>query len=128
MFVLKLPPTKKQPATIWQQFVRLDPLGTLFFVPSIVSLLLALQWGGSTYEWGNPRIIALLVVFGVLWFAFAAVQILSPNTATVPPRVITQRSILAGTFFMFAIAGSMLMTIYYLPLWCKLMFLAPSHR
>ncbi|RYP27927.1 hypothetical protein DL767_007454 [Monosporascus sp. MG133] len=34
---------KQDPATIWQQITRLDPLGTFFFVPSIVCLLLALQ-------------------------------------------------------------------------------------
>ncbi|KAK8059901.1 major facilitator superfamily transporter [Apiospora saccharicola] len=98
---------------VWEQLLRLDPLGTLFFVPSVVCLLLALQWGGSTYTWSNPRIIALLVVFGVLWLAFMAVQALMPNTATVPPRVIGNRSVLAGAIFMLSIAGSMLMTIYF---------------
>lgn len=117
MLVLKIPSTQKTRPSIWQQFIRLDPLGTFFFVPSIVSLLLALQWAGSTYAWNSSRIIALLAVFAILFLAFAAVQIISPDTATVPSRIITQRSILAGAIFMFAVAGSMLMTIYYLPLW-----------
>ncbi|KAI0132386.1 putative aflatoxin efflux pump [Xylariales sp. AK1849] len=117
ILVLDLPVTKRKPATIWEQFVRLDPLGTFFFVPSIVSLLLALQWGGSEYAWNSARIIALLVVFSALWLAFTAVQILLPKTATVPTRIITQRSILAGTIFSFALAGSMFMIIYYVPLW-----------
>lgn len=42
-----------------------------------------------------------------------------PKTATVPVRIIRKRSILAATIFMFALAGSFLMAIYYLPLWCK---------
>lgn len=117
LLTLRLPKKNIAQPSVWEQLLRLDPLGTFFFVPSVVCLLLALQWGGSTYTWSNPRIIALLVVFGVLWLAFMAVQALKPNTATVPPRVIGNRSVLAGAIFMLSIAGSMLMTIYFVPLW-----------
>ncbi|KAI1853207.1 hypothetical protein JX266_001913 [Neoarthrinium moseri] len=117
IFTLKLPKTNHETVSIWKQFVRLDPLGTFFFVPSVVSLLLALQWGGSTYAWNSSRIIALLVVFAVLWLAFCAVQVLKPETATVPPRIITQRTVLAASIFMFCVAGSMMMIVFYLPLW-----------
>ncbi|KAI2635326.1 MFS general substrate transporter [Xylaria nigripes] len=117
IFVLQPSRYPHPPVSIWEQIRRLDPLGTFFFVPSIVCLLIALQWGGSKYEWSNWRIIVLFVVFGVLFFAFAAVQIFMPKTATVPVRVISKRSILAATIFMFALAGSFLMAIYYLPLW-----------
>ncbi|KAI2469845.1 MFS general substrate transporter [Annulohypoxylon bovei var. microspora] len=117
LMVIKLPNKSPVPAPFWEHFTRLDPLGTLFFVPSIVCLLLALQWGGSTYAWGSWRIILLMVLFGVLFIVFAGIQILMPNTATVPVRIITQRSIAAATVFMLAVAGAMLMTVYYLPLW-----------
>lgn len=88
-------------------------------MPSIVCLLLALQWGGSTYAWGNWRIILLFVLFAVLFIVFACIQVFMPNTATVPVRIISQRSIAAATVFMLAVTGAMLMTVYYLPLWCK---------
>jgi len=54
---------------------QLDLLGTLFFMPAVVSLLLALQWGGSKYAWSNGRIIGLFVVFGVLIIVFVGIQI-----------------------------------------------------
>ncbi|KAI0817596.1 MFS general substrate transporter [Xylaria sp. FL0064] len=117
IFILRPSKHPHPPATIWEQIIRLDPLGTFFFVPSIVTLLIALQWGGSTYAWSNWRIIVLFVFFGVLLIAFCAVQIYMPKTATVPVRIIRRRSILAATIFMFALAGSFLMAIYYLPLW-----------
>lgn len=117
IFILKPSRFPHPPATILEQILRLDPLGTFFFVPSIVTLLIALQWGGSTYEWGNWRIIVLLGLFGILFIAFGAVQVFMPKTATVPVRIIRRRSILAATVFMFALAGSFLMVIYYLPLW-----------
>ncbi|KAI0841865.1 MFS general substrate transporter [Hypoxylon sp. FL0890] len=117
LLIVKLPSRPPTPAPFWEHFIRLDPLGTFFFVPSIVCLLLALQWGGSTYSWDSWRIILLLVLFAVLFLAFAGVQVFKPNTATVPVRVITQRSIAAAFLFMLAVSGAMLMTIYYLPLW-----------
>ncbi|KAI1634975.1 major facilitator superfamily domain-containing protein [Biscogniauxia mediterranea] len=120
ILILRTPKREKVPATIWQQIIRLDPLGTLFFVPSIVCLLIALQWGGSTYSWDSWRILLLLVLFGVLFLAFAAVQVFLPTNATVPVRVIGHRSILAGAIFMFALAGSFLMAIYFLPLWFQI--------
>ncbi|KAK5636418.1 hypothetical protein RRF57_012131 [Xylaria bambusicola] len=121
IFILEPSGHPHPPATIWEQIRRLDPLGTFFFIPSIVTLLIALQWGGSTYAWSNWRIILLFVLFGVLLFAFGAVQVYLPKTATVPVRIIRRRSILAATVFMFALAGSFLMAIYYLPLWCRYM-------
>ncbi|KAK2013075.1 major facilitator superfamily transporter [Colletotrichum eremochloae] len=118
LFMLKAPKRQTQePATLYQHLKRLDPLGTFFFLPSIVSLLLALEWGGSKYEWNDGRIIALFVVFGVGFAAFAAVQVFMPKTATVPLRIIKQRTMLAGAFFMLFLAGSMMLAVYYLPIW-----------
>ncbi|OAA43605.1 Major facilitator superfamily domain, general substrate transporter [Metarhizium rileyi] len=108
---------KHEPATLRRQAMRLDPLGTLFFVPSVVCLLLALQDGGSTYAWSNWRIILLFIVFGLAALAFAAVQIKMPESATLPVRIITQRTMLAGAFYMLFLAGSMMMVVYYVPLW-----------
>ena len=80
-------------------------------------LLLALQWGGSTYAWSDGRIIALLVIFGVLAIVFVAIQSWKQETATVPPRIIKQRSIAAGFCFSLCLGASMIVMIYYLPLW-----------
>ena len=114
------PPSRKQePTSILNHIKRLDPLGTLFFIPSVVCLLLALQWGGSTYAWSNWRIIFLFVFFGVLGAIFAGVQIKMPDTASIPPRIITQRTIFFATSFTFWLSGSMLTLVYYLPIWCK---------
>jgi hypothetical protein len=91
----------------------------LFFIPSMVCLLLAFQWGGSTYAWNSGRIIALFVVFGVLILIYAAIQIWMPETATIPARVITRRSILSAAVFIFFTSSAMMMMIYYVPIWCE---------
>ncbi|KAM0465762.1 hypothetical protein ACHAPV_001819 [Trichoderma viride] len=114
---LRMPKKVHPPATISEQILRLDPFGTFFFIPSTVSLLLALQWGGSTYAWSNWRIILLFIMFGLCAVGFAAVQILMPKTASLPPKVIMQRTMFFGTFFMLFTAGGMMLCVYYIPLW-----------
>lgn len=117
LFFWNPPARKVEPAPLSTHIKRLDPIGTVLFIPSIVCLLLALQWGGSTYAWSSWRIIVLFSVFGALLVAFATVQILTPETASIPVRIITQRSVFCATMFTFFIAGSMLMLVYYLPIW-----------
>ncbi|KAJ7896628.1 MFS transporter [Mycena olivaceomarginata] len=105
------------PLTLRQRIELFDPWGTLTFVPAIVSLLLALQWGGSKYAWKSGRIIALFVVFGVLITAFIALQIQQGENATVPPRIFMKRSIWAAAWFTLALGASFFISVFYLPLW-----------
>ncbi|KAL6881380.1 putative aflatoxin efflux pump [Trichoderma novae-zelandiae] len=116
-FFLRVPSKPQAPASVKEKILRLDPLGTLFFIPSTVCLLLALQWGGSVYEWNNWRIILLFIMFGVAALAFALVQIKMPETASLPPKVISQRTLLCATFYMLFVAGAMMLLVYFIPLW-----------
>lgn len=118
-FFLHISPKKHEPVPVLKHITRLDPLGTFFFVPSMICLILALQWGGSTYPWGNWRIILLFVLFALTAFIFALIQIKMPETATVPAKVITQRTMLACAWTMLFVGGGMMIVVYYLPLWCK---------
>lgn len=118
LFILKLPGTNDtDQSSIRERISRLDPLGTICLIPSLVCLLLALQWGGSTYPWSDRRMIALLVLFGVLMIAFIAIQVWKQEGATVPPRIIKKRSIAAGFFFTICVGASMNLIVYYLPIW-----------
>ena len=118
-FILNLPSTARAGSTLTLRQIlhRLDPLGNALLLPSIVCLLLALQWGGTTYAWSDRRIIALLVLFGVLFIAFVALQIWKQDTATIPTHIIKQRSIAFATIFSFFVGASMISMIYYLPTW-----------
>ncbi|KAJ5777686.1 hypothetical protein N7520_000932 [Penicillium odoratum] len=111
------PKVQHESGPILMQIKRLDPLGMIFFIPAMVCLLLAFQWGGSTYAWSSGRIIALFTMFGILILIFAAIQVWKPETATIPARVITQRSIFRAAVFLFFTSSSMIMMIYYVPIW-----------
>lgn len=47
--LLDAPPQAASNKTLRQKVKQLNVLGVLFLVPSIVSLCLALQWGGTMY-------------------------------------------------------------------------------
>ncbi|KAL3457937.1 major facilitator superfamily domain-containing protein [Aspergillus heterothallicus] len=100
-----------------QRLSQLDPLGFLLLLPGIICLLLALQWGGATYPWGDGRVIALFAVFGVLMLIFTAVQWWQQDQATIPPRLVTNRNIWGGSLYTFCFGASFLVFTYYLPLW-----------
>ena len=83
----------------------------------MVCLILALQWGGTTFPWSAPRIIGLLVTFAVLLVAFLAVEVLTPETAMAPTRVVLNRSVGGSMLFMFLLSGGMMVVVYYLTIW-----------
>ncbi|KAJ9643854.1 hypothetical protein H2204_001999 [Knufia peltigerae] len=108
----------RNPTTTWRQKVaRLDPIGTACFLPCVVCLLLALQWGGVTYRWSDARIVVLLTLSGVLAAVFVLVQAWKQENALVPPRIFLQRSIFAGIIFSFSNGGAMQTLLYFLPIW-----------
>jgi EmrB/QacA subfamily drug resistance transporter len=118
IFMLKLEEQKPKLKS-WRETVKnLDPLGTILFLPSITCLLLALEWGAADYSWSSPRLVALLVVFAVLLVAFVSWQYFTRHTtATVPARILFQRSVAFGGASQFCVGSTMLTVSIYIPLW-----------
>ena len=94
-------PKRKSTAqlTTKQKLDSMDPIGTAVFLPAIICVLLALQWGGTKYPWSNPRVIALFVLFGVLASVWVSIQIWKGENATVPPRIMKQRTMMSAAWF-----------------------------
>ena len=117
LLFLHIESPKREKLPVVAQIKRIDPLGILFFIPSMVCLILALQWGGSTYSWSAPKIIGLIVTFVVLFIAFIVVEVLTPETAMAPTRVVLNRSVAGSMTFMFLLSGGLMSVIYYLSVW-----------
>ncbi|CAG8194114.1 unnamed protein product [Penicillium nalgiovense] len=117
LFLFLAVPHTPQPCTWKRKILRLDPLGSMFFLPSVICFLLALQWGGTAYPWSNGRIIALFVIAGVLLIVFVGVQIHLKKDATVPPHIFNQRSIISGVVYALCVGGGQISMLYTLPLW-----------
>lgn len=119
IFFVKLPPKPKSdtPRSYAQLLRKLDLPGTLTLMPSIVCLLLALQWGGLKYPWGNWRVILCLVIFAVLIVVWFYIQYRRGDEATLPLRILKQRSIASGVAFALCSSGTLFVIVYYVPIW-----------
>ncbi|KAK6079440.1 MFS aflatoxin efflux [Seiridium cupressi] len=102
-----------------EKIAKLDLIDIAIFIPTVVCLLLALQWGGATYmyAWNDAHIRVLWILFGLLSIGFVVGQIWNGEDATIPPRIIKYHSVTASTLFAFFISASMTTLIFWLPTW-----------
>lgn len=103
--------------TFGAKLLKLDLLGTATLIPAVICLLLALQWGGSTYAWSNSRIIGLFVGAAALGALFVGIQFWKGDDATLPPRFFRNRNVLAAMLFSFFFGAAFFPLIYYLSLY-----------
>lgn len=93
------------------------------FIGSAVCLLLALQWGGTTYPWSNGRIIALLVISAVSFIGFVTMEVLMKERATISLRVIADRTVALSLVYGFCTAAALSIMDYFVstflsePMW-----------
>lgn len=100
-----------------EKLKRFDWIGTVCVIPSICSLLLALQWGGNTYRWSDARIIVLFVLFAVLLGTFTWRQHRLQEDATLPPRIVRMRSVVATAWYSACINAALSITEYYMSIY-----------
>ena len=120
VFIIFFLPALKQrmkKLTIMEQLAQFDLPGTICFLPGVITLLLALQWGGSTYPWRNGRIIALFIISGILLICFVFIQIWKQEKATVPPRVFKNRNVWGSAWFGGCLGAAFFILIFYIPIW-----------
>lgn len=118
LLFLRLPARPQLASTpLREKLKKLDLIGLAIFLPAVISLLLAMQWGGSEYAWSNARIIALLVLFGVLGIAFLFFEYWKGADASFPFRMITRRNMAAAAWNGFLNGGAFPLLVYYIPLW-----------
>ncbi|KPM35540.1 hypothetical protein AK830_g11049 [Neonectria ditissima] len=103
--------------TFMSRVRKLDLYGAAIFIPAIVCLLLALQWGGSDYAWSNSRIIGLFVGFGAMIAVFVAIQFWQGDQGTLPPRLFKDRNVLPAMMFAMFFGAAFFPLIYYLSLY-----------
>ncbi|KAK7981304.1 hypothetical protein PG988_003542 [Apiospora saccharicola] len=109
--------TSTKSDTLVQYMMRFDPVGNVLFMPAVICLLLSLQWGGTLYPWHDGRIIALFVVFGVLLVLFCGAQLRLGDNATIPLRIIGDRTVWASSLYIFFLGSAFYLMVYYVPIW-----------
>ncbi|KAH0831780.1 hypothetical protein AYO21_06304 [Fonsecaea monophora] len=94
-----------------------DITGFSIFAPACIMLLLALEWGGSTYSWSSATIIGLFCGSAGAITAFIIWEYRQGESAMIPVSLVRQRviySCLINAMFQY---GGMTVFVYYLPLW-----------
>lgn len=115
-FVLRLKaqdtPARARP--FLSRVLELDLPGTAVFLPAIICLLLALQWGGTEYAWNSATVIGLFCGFAGLIAVFIGVQFWQGDNATLPPWFFKNRDLVLSMIFSFVFGAAFFPLVYYL--------------
>lgn len=104
-------------ATFKDKLLHMDFPGTALVMGASVCLLLALQYGGSTYAWNSSVVIGLLVGSVLITAALVAAELWQGERAMLTPRLMRQRSVWVSAVWGFFFAGSYFAALYYLPIY-----------
>ncbi|PWN26016.1 MFS general substrate transporter [Jaminaea rosea] len=116
LFFLKTPP-RKQERTVAQRILRIDWLGTVLILASLICLLLVFQDAGIKYAWSDSKAIGLLVGFVVILIAFIIDQWWMGERATIPFRILKNRTVWGGSIVNFTVASCYFGLLYFLPIY-----------
>jgi len=98
---------------------RGDPIGTLLFAISAVTLLFALSSAGHRFAWNSWALYALLAL-ALLGFVALVRWERQRADAVIPVRLLEQPAILRSDVVVFFFAACLFSTILYLPLYLQL--------
>ena len=74
-YIFLLPSHNPRPSLgIVSRVRELDFLGAVLIIGALVSLVMAIAFGGGVFGWSSGQIIGLFICTGVLWIAFIAQQ------------------------------------------------------
>ncbi|KAH7335139.1 major facilitator superfamily domain-containing protein [Rhizoctonia solani] len=101
---------------VWVQIIRMDWVGAVLCIGVVSSLLLGLQWGGTSKPWDDPIIIGLLVTFGVSTVLLVGWQYYLGSRAMIPLKALMRRTQVGCCIVAFLAYLQLLTLTYYLPL------------
>ncbi|KAK2872000.1 hypothetical protein FQN49_002636 [Arthroderma sp. PD_2] len=97
--------------------VALDPVSAMVLVASITALLISIQWGGGRYPWSNPKVWTCIMSAAILFAVFCALQWRRGERATIPPRLLRQRTILGSSLSACFLSMAFHVHSYFLPIY-----------
>ncbi|EXJ75038.1 uncharacterized protein A1O5_01734 [Cladophialophora psammophila CBS 110553] len=112
------PPIRASDKTpLGQKVLQIDIVGCAIFIPTIVMILLALQWGGHQRPWTSATVIGLLCGFAGSATVFLMWEYRKGDDAMIPFSIVFHRSILLSCLFSTFMFGAYIINIYYMPEW-----------
>ncbi|KAF7332996.1 MFS general substrate transporter [Mycena venus] len=103
--------------SLGKKLARVDWLGNALIMASASSCMVAITWGGARFPWSSPRVLSPLIL-GLCGLVLAQYyESRWPVQPTVPMKVLTNRTSLAGYLATF-IQGIVTIGVgFYLPTW-----------
>ncbi|KAF4636816.1 hypothetical protein G7Y89_g1264 [Cudoniella acicularis] len=109
---------KNRAATTIQETIKgLDLPGFALFAPGAIMLLLALQWGGTTYAWSSATIIGLFCGSAGMVAIFMGWEYTQGDRAMIPWAMIKQRIVWSSCASVAFFFGGQLINSYYLAIY-----------
>ncbi|KAF8715608.1 MFS general substrate transporter, partial [Rhizoctonia solani] len=100
----------------WHRIAQMDWVGAILCIVIVSSLLLGLQWGGTSKPWDDPTIIGLFVAFGVSTVLLVIWQYYLGSRAMIPLKALMRRTQIGCCLVAFLAYLQLLTLTYYLPL------------
>lgn len=94
---------------------ELDLIGFVLFTPAALQLLLALEYGASTYPWTSATVIGLFCGSFGTFVVFLAWEWRQGDKAMIPLSMVAKRKVWTSCIAMIGIYGMVLSTSYYMP-------------
>lgn len=95
---------------------KLDVAGAILMTAATVSLLLALSWGGATYQWSSFQVVGMFAASVLAWVLFF-VRVATAAEPFLPLTVLLNPVVGLGTASNFFIMGAMVALSIYLPIY-----------
>ncbi|KAJ5949625.1 hypothetical protein N7454_001209 [Penicillium verhagenii] len=108
------PPIREAAKTILHE---LDLIGFVLFSPSAIQLLLALEYGASTYPWGSSTVIGLFCGSGGTFIVFLLWEHRQGEKAMIPLSMVSKRIVWSSCLFMISLFATVLSISFYLPIY-----------
>jgi MFS family permease len=118
IFVMDLP---KSEGHIVEKAKRVDFLGCITLIVTIVALILATSWGGKEYAWNSTPIIVLFILMVVFFIAFVIIEWKISPEPVLPSRVFVRNVILCLSAN-FCAGAVQFVAIFYLPIYFQTVY------
>ena len=97
--------------------LEVDLIGNTIFLATAVMFFLAMQYSAQPRAWHTARVIGLFAGAGGGFITFVFWQWRKGERALIPPSILLHRSVTAGFTNTFFIYATLLIQVYYLPVW-----------
>ncbi|KAJ4120006.1 hypothetical protein NW768_010289 [Fusarium equiseti] len=96
---------------------KFDFTGLAMFSPSVVMILLALQWGGVEYSWNSATTIGLFCGGGVLFAIFIFWEHRVGTDAMIPMPIVRTRQVWTAMLTQLFLFATVMVASFYLPIY-----------